>query len=58
VPPIRGRKASERVGVITDEEVHWIRYACPAIIRRVLEYEAGADISHTITNSDLPPLSS
>ena len=32
-------------------------FACPLIIRRVLEHEAGADISHRITNADLPPLS-
>ena len=56
--PIRGRKASKRAGVITDDEVHWIKYACPAFMRRVLEYEAGGDISHTISNADLPPLPS
>jgi hypothetical protein len=56
--PVHGRKANKRVGVITEEEVHWIKYACPLIIRRVLEYEAGADISPTITKADLPPLSS
>ena len=60
--PVRGRKAVKQgeVGTITDEQLHWLKYVCPVIIRRVLEFEAGADISHTIKKDDpsLPPLSS
>jgi hypothetical protein len=56
--PVYGRKAGGRAGQLTDEHLHWIKYACPAIIRRLLEKEAGANIGHKITKSDLPPLSS
>jgi hypothetical protein len=52
--PVHGRKAKARPGPLTDADVHWIRYACPLIIRRVLEYQAEADISYKITNADLP----
>jgi hypothetical protein len=55
--PVHGRKASKRVGTITDEQLNWIKHACPAIIRRVLEAQAHADISRQITKADLPQLS-
>jgi hypothetical protein len=53
-----GRKADGHPGTLTGDQLDWIKYsACPAIIRRVLEYEAGADISHRITRIDLRELS-
>ena len=58
--PSHGRKASKRSGKITPEQLHWVKYVCPVIIGRVLEKEAGADISRLITKADpsLPKLSS
>ena len=50
--PQHGRKASKQTGTLTIEHIRWIREACAVILRRLLEYEAGADLSHKITKAD------
>jgi hypothetical protein len=54
--PEFGRKAGGRPGQLTEVHLSWLRFACPIIIRRVLEHEAGMEIPDPLTKADLTSL--
>lgn len=53
--PDVGRKADGHPGPLTSDDLAWMRAACRALVQRVLEVEAGADFSQTITRTDVLP---
>jgi hypothetical protein len=53
--PTEARKVGGHDGLLTNDDLAWMRTACRAIVQRVLEHEAGADTPRFITRDKLLP---
>jgi hypothetical protein len=51
--PDVGRKPDGHPGSLLPDELSWMRAACRVLVQRVLDVEAGTDISQTITRADI-----